>query len=164
MANTSIQGGTGKSLIGGDGAVGTITIGGDANEIDYLSPRNIIFFVLHKSKLDSEMELQTMPSDHSRLQSQFIRGADDWEMKDFDGTTAGTDYDVMNFSNLTFGSVVTVLPSIYWELNLPTEQKVHPIILQVFGENHAKPMDLNFLRMVPEMEGYNMGGMEFWKY
>ena len=31
-------------------------------------------------------------------------GVYDWELQDFDGTTGGTDYDVMNFTNLSFGS------------------------------------------------------------
>ena len=73
-----------------------------------------IFFVLHKSKLDSEMELQTMPSDHSRLQLLiYWVGCLRWEMKDFDVLTAGTDYDVMNFSNLTLVRVVIALQLIY---------------------------------------------------
>ena len=108
LANTSIQGGTGKSLIGGDGAVGTITIGGDANEIDYLSPGQGISSSLSPSQKQVGFGNGTANDAIGSFTATTLNllggGVYDWEMKDFDGTTAGTDYDVMNFSNLTFGS------------------------------------------------------------
>ena len=107
MANT-IQGGSGKSLIGGDGTVGTVIIGGDANEVDYLSPGQGISSSLSPSQkqvgLGNGTANDAIGSFTATNLSLLGGGVYDWEMQDFDGTTGGTDYDVMNFTNLTFGS------------------------------------------------------------
>ena len=108
LANTSIQGGSGKSLIGGDGTVASITIGSGANEIDYLSPGQGISSSLSPSQ--KQMGLGNGAADDAigsftaTTLSLQGGGVYDWEMQDFDGTTGGTDYDVMNFTNLSFGS------------------------------------------------------------
>jgi autotransporter-associated beta strand protein len=108
LANNTIQGGSGKSIIGGDGTVGTIIIGGDANEIDYLSPGQGISSSLTPSLkqvgLGNGSANDAIGSFTATNLSLLGGGVYDWEMQDFDGTTGGTDYDVMNFTNLTFGS------------------------------------------------------------
>lgn len=108
LTNTSIQGGSGKSLIGGDGTVATISIGGDANEIDYLSPGQGISSSLTPSQkqvgLGNGAANDAIGSFTATNLSLLGGGVYDWEFQDFDGTTGGTDYDVMNFTNLTFGS------------------------------------------------------------
>ena len=107
MANT-IQGGSGKSLIGGDGTVASVTIGSDANEVDYLSPGQGVSSSLTPSQkqvgLGNGTANDAIGSFTATNLSLLGGGVYDWEIQDFDGTTGGTDYDVMNFTNLTFGS------------------------------------------------------------
>ncbi|MDG0963750.1 MAG: autotransporter-associated beta strand repeat-containing protein, partial [Opitutales bacterium] len=107
MTNT-IQGGSGKSLIGGDGTVASITIGSGANEIDYLSPGQGISSSLSPSQEQmgfgngaADDAIGSFTATTLSLQGG---GVFDWELQDFDGTTGGTDYDVMNFTNLSFGA------------------------------------------------------------
>ena len=104
----TIQGGSGKSLIGGDGTVSSVTIGSGANEVDYLSPGQGISSSLSPSQKqigfgngDADDAIGSFTATTLSLQGG---GVYDWEMQDFDGTTGGTDYDVMNFTNLSFGS------------------------------------------------------------
>ena len=108
LTNNTIQGGSGKSLIGGDGTVGTITIGNGANEIDYLSPGQGISSSLTPSQkqvgLGNGAADDAIGSFTATTLSLQGGGVYDWELQDFDGTTGGTDYDVMNFTNLSFGS------------------------------------------------------------
>ena len=104
----TIQGGSGKSLIGGDGTVSSVTIGSGANEIDYLSPGQGISSSLSPSQkqvgLGNGAADDAIGSFTATTLSLQGGGVYDWEMQDFDGTTGGTDYDVMNFTNLSFGS------------------------------------------------------------
>ena len=104
----TIQGGSGKSLIGGDGTVSSVTIGSGANEVDYLSPGQGISSSLSPSQKQigfgngaADDAIGSFTATTLSLQGG---GVYDWEMQDFDGTTGGTDYDVMNFTNLSFGS------------------------------------------------------------
>jgi autotransporter-associated beta strand protein len=104
----TIQGGSGKSLIGGDGTVSSVTIGSGANEVDYLSPGQGISSSLSPSQKQvgygngaADDAIGSFTATTLSLQGG---GVYDWELQDFDGTTGGTDYDVMNFTNLSFGS------------------------------------------------------------
>jgi autotransporter-associated beta strand protein len=104
----TIQGGSGKSLIGGDGTVSSVIIGSGANEVDYLSPGQGISSSLSPSQkqvgLGNGTANDAIGSFTATTLSLQGGGVYDWEMKDFDGTTGGTHYDVMNFTNLSFGS------------------------------------------------------------
>jgi autotransporter-associated beta strand protein len=104
----TIQGGSGKSLIGGDGTVSSVIIGSGANEVDYLSPGQGISSSLSPSQKQvglgngtADDAIGSFTATNLSLQGG---GVYDWEMQDFDGTAGGTDYDVMNFTNLSFGS------------------------------------------------------------
>ncbi|MBT3666199.1 MAG: hypothetical protein HN548_01870 [Opitutae bacterium] len=108
LANNTIQGGSGKSIIGGDGTVGTITIGGDANEIDYVSPGRGISSSLTPSvkqvDLDANSGSDAIGSFSATALSLNGGGVFDWQIQDFTGGAggAGTKYDVLNFETLTF--------------------------------------------------------------
>ena len=114
LSNT-ISGGTDatkKSLIGGDGTVSSITIGSGSGEIDVLSPGQGISSSLTETSGLSQKQVGYGNGDADDAIGSFTAttlslqggGVYDWEMKDFDGTTGGTHYDVMNFTNLSFGS------------------------------------------------------------
>ena len=114
LSNT-ISGGTAatkKSMIGGDGTVGSITIGSGSGEIDVLSPGQGISSSLTETTGLSKFQagfgngsadaaVGALTATNLSLQGG---GVFDWELQDFAGTTGGTDYDVMNFTNLAFGA------------------------------------------------------------
>jgi autotransporter-associated beta strand protein len=111
----TVQGGTDatkKSMIGGDGTVGSITIGSGSGEIDVLSPGQGISTSLTETSGLSKKQVALGNGTADDAIGSFTAttlslqggGVYDWEMQDFDGTTGGTDYDVMNFTNLSFGS------------------------------------------------------------
>jgi autotransporter-associated beta strand protein len=111
----TVQGGTDatkKSMIGGDGTVSSITIGSGSGEIDVLSPGQGISTSLTETSGLSKKQVALGNGAADDAVGSFTAttlslqggGVYDWEMQDFDGTTGGTDYDVMNFTNLSFGS------------------------------------------------------------
>ena len=108
LANSSIQGGSGKSLIGGDGTVASITIGSGANEVDYVSPGRGISSSLTPSvkqvDLDANSGSDAIGSFTATALSLNGGGVFDWQIKDFTAGSggAGTNYDVLNFETLTF--------------------------------------------------------------
>ena len=115
LTNTSIQGGTDaskKSIIGGDGIVSSITIGSGSGEIDVISPgRGISTSLTETSGLtknqlgyDNNNVGDAIGSFTATTLSLQGGGVFDWEIKDFNGNTAGTDYDVLNFSTLNLGA------------------------------------------------------------
>ncbi|MFL2929455.1 MAG: hypothetical protein ACJZ72_12845 [Opitutales bacterium] len=79
------------------------------------------------------------PLQHPSLRLQG-GGVYDWELQDFDGTTGGTDYDVMNFH----GSVILVPSSrsglrlIFWVSNQAMARRVHLIIWLGYGGSHRQ--------------------------
>jgi hypothetical protein len=103
---------TKKSMIGGDGTVSSVTIGSGSGEIDVLSPGQGISTSLTETSGLSNKQValgngaadDAIGSFTATTLSLQGGGVYDWEMQDFDGTTGGTDYDVMNFTNLSFGS------------------------------------------------------------
>jgi autotransporter-associated beta strand protein len=114
LSNT-INGGTDatkKSMIGGDGTVSSITIGSGSGEIDVLSPgRGISTSLTETSGLtknqlgyDNNNIGDAIGSFTATTLSLQGGGVFDWEIKDFNGNTAGTDYDVLNFGTLNLGA------------------------------------------------------------
>ena len=103
---------TKKSMIGGDGTVSSITIGSDSGEIDVLSPgRGISTSLTETSGLtknqlgyDNNNIGDAIGSFTATTLSLQGGGVFDWEIKDFNGNTAGTDYDVLNFGTLNLGA------------------------------------------------------------
>ena len=109
-----------KSVIGGDGAINTVSIGNGTNEVDFISPG-----LGYGSSLSSADSLNqavilndnSTAGDISDDASASIGGfsvtnlslnADgvyDWELKDFDGTSPGNDWDMISFTNLSFGAL-----------------------------------------------------------
>ena len=108
LANNTIRGGSGKSLIGGDGTVGSVIIGSDANEVDYVSPGRGISSSLTPSvkqvDLDASSGTDAIGSFTATALTLNGGGVFDWEIKDFTGgaSGAGSKYDVLNFETLTF--------------------------------------------------------------
>jgi autotransporter-associated beta strand protein len=115
LSQGTINGGTNaskKSMIGGDGTVSSITIGSGSGEIDVLTPgQGISSSLTETSGLTknqagfgngtADAAIGSFTATTLSLQGG---GVFDWELDDFDGTTGGTDYDVMNFTNLTLGA------------------------------------------------------------
>ena len=115
LSQGTINGGTNaskKSMIGGDGTVSSITIGSGSGEIDVLTPGQGISSSLTETSGLSQKQVgygngaadDAIGSFTATTLSLQGGGVYDWELQDFDGTTGGTDYDVMNFTNLSFGS------------------------------------------------------------
>ena len=108
LANTSIQGGTGKSIIGGDGTVGSVIIGSDANEVDYVSPGRGISSSLTPSVKQVDLDVSSGTDAIGSFTATALTlnggGVFDWQIKDFAGgaSGAGSKYDVLNFETLTF--------------------------------------------------------------
>ncbi len=117
MANT-IQGGSSnsqKSIIGGKGTVSSNLIIGDASgEIDVLAPGQGISTSLTETAGLSKNQAP-LGNVHSGGVADSIGtfsttgnltlaggGVFDWEIKDFHGGSAGTDWDLLAFDNLTF--------------------------------------------------------------
>ena len=129
LAGAVTGSGSDKSVIGGDGTVLSVVIGNSSGEVDFVSPG-----LGHASSLTSASSLNQSISlndggtastsdDAAASIGSFTAttltledgGVFDWEIKDFDGTSPGTDYDVLNFTNLSFGSssssfTINVLP------------------------------------------------------
>ena len=129
LAGAVTGSGSDKSVIGGDGTVLSVVIGNSSGEVDFVSPG-----LGHASSLTSASSLNQSVSlndggtvstsdDAAASIGSFTAttltledgGVFDWEIKDFDGTSPGTDYDVLNFTNLSFGSssssfTINVLP------------------------------------------------------
>lgn len=106
-----------KSMIGGDGTLSYTTgdgivIGSGSGEIDVISPgQGISSSLTETSGLTKDQAgfgngvadnaIGSLTVSELRLKNG---GVYDWELQDFDGTTGGTDYDVMNFTDLHFGA------------------------------------------------------------
>ncbi len=101
-----------KSMVGGDGTIATVAIGGDTTEITVVSPGQGI-----SSSLSSETTLQqssvgtggsaelAMGDFTITSLSLMDGGVYDWEISDFsESAVAGTDFDVLKFNTLTFDS------------------------------------------------------------
>jgi autotransporter-associated beta strand protein len=115
LSQGTINGGTNaskKSMIGGDGTVSSITIGSGSGEIDVLSPGQGISSSLtetsgltkNQAGFGNGVADAAIGSFTATTLSLQGGGVFDWELQDFDGTTGGTDYDMMNFTNLSFGA------------------------------------------------------------
>jgi len=121
VGNT-ISGGTGKSMIGGDGTITSVTVGSAAGEIDAISPGEG-----HSSSTSSAGSTQQVARNDSladAIGSLTITtlnlndgGVFDWEIGDFSGSTAGSDWDLLNVGTLNFDPssstmTVNILPLI----------------------------------------------------
>ena len=121
VGNT-ISGGTGKSMIGGDGTITSVTVGSAAGEIDVISPGEG-----HSSSTSSAGSTQQVARNTSladAIGSLTITtlnlndgGVFDWEIGDFSGSTAGSDWDLLNVGTLNFDPssstmTVNILPLI----------------------------------------------------
>ena len=119
-----------KSVLGGKGSVHTATIGNSSGEIDFISPG----LGLASSMSSSTSLNQSISKNNNATVGDFSDDAEasigsfttttlglndggvyDWELKDFNGTTPGTDWDVLSFTNLSFGSLgssftINILP------------------------------------------------------
>lgn len=110
LTNNTIQGGSGKSLIGGDGIAGTIRVGSDANEIDYISPGRGISSSLTPSVKQVDLDAKSGADAIGSFTATdlFLNGGGvfDWQIQNFIGGAggAGSNYDVLNFNQLTFES------------------------------------------------------------
>ena len=125
LAGAVTGSGSDKSVIGGDGTVSSVVIGSGSGEVDFVSPG-----LGHASSLTSASSFNQSVSlndggtastsdDAAASIGSFTAttlvlndgGVFDWEIKDFDGTSPGTDFDVLNFTNLSFdnlGSIFTM--------------------------------------------------------
>ena len=103
---------TDKSMVGGDGTIGTVVIGGDTAEITVVSPGQGISTSLSNETTTQQTTLGTGGSAALAMGDFTITnltlnngGVYDWEISDFsESGVAGTDFDVLKFNNLTFDS------------------------------------------------------------
>lgn len=101
-----------KSMVGGDGTITSVTIGGDTTEITVVSPGQGISTSLTNETTTQQTSLGTGGSAALAMGDFTITnltlndgGVYDWEISDFsESGTAGTDYDVLKFNSLTFDS------------------------------------------------------------
>lgn len=119
LAGAVTGSGSDKSVVGGDGTVLSVVIGNSSGEVDFVSPG-----FGHASSLTSASSLNQSVSlndggtgstsdDAAASIGSFTTtnltlndgGVFDWEIKDFDGTSPGADYDVLNFTYLSFDNI-----------------------------------------------------------
>lgn len=106
------QGGSGKSMIGGNGIISAATIGDGANEIDYISPGRGITSSLTPSQKSTDYDASVAANSPSigdfTVTSLTLNSGSvyDWQIDDFTGGSsgAGSKYDVLKFNSLTFES------------------------------------------------------------
>ena len=110
---------TGKSMIGGDGTISSVTVGSGASEIDVISPGEG-----HSSSTSSAGSTQQVARNTSladAIGSLTITtlnlnagGVFDWEIGDFSGSTAGSDWDLLNVGTLNWDTsnsiTINILP------------------------------------------------------
>jgi hypothetical protein len=125
LTGAVIGSGSDKSVIGGDGTVSSVVIGNSSGEVDFISPglghassqtssSSLNQFVLLNDGGTASTSDDTAASIGSFTATTLTLndgGVFDWEIKDFDGISPGTDYDVLKFTNLSFdnlGSVFTM--------------------------------------------------------
>jgi hypothetical protein len=125
LTGAVIGSGSDKSVIGGDGTVSSVVIGNSSGEVDFISPglghassqtssSSLNQFVLLNDGGTPSTSDDTAASIGSFTATTLTLndgGVFDWEIKDFDGISPGTDYDVLKFTNLSFdnlGSVFTM--------------------------------------------------------
>ena len=116
VGNT-VSGGSGKSMIGGDGTITTVTVGSGSGEIDVISPGEG-----HSTSTSSSSSNQQVARNDSladAIGSMTITTLNlnagsvyDWEIGDFSGSTAGSDWDLLNIGTLnwdnTAGTALTI--------------------------------------------------------
>ena len=105
----TVQGGTGKSIIGGKGTIAAATIGNGAGEIDYISPGRGITSSLTPSQKAVDYDASGSDSiGDFTVTSLTLNGGSvyDWQIDDFTGGAgnAGSKYDVLKFNSLSFES------------------------------------------------------------
>jgi autotransporter-associated beta strand protein len=119
VGNT-IAGGSGKSMIGGEGTITSVTVGSAAGEVDAISAG-----FGHSSSTSSASSTQQVARNTSlddAIGSFTITNLDlndggvfDWEISDFSGSAAGSDWDLLNVGALDFDPsssklIVNILP------------------------------------------------------
>ncbi|MEC8043150.1 MAG: PEP-CTERM sorting domain-containing protein [Verrucomicrobiota bacterium] len=113
LANTSVTAaGTDKSMVGGDGTLSNITIGGDSGEFTAVSPGQGISSSLTNKTSNQQVSLGNGGSSDNAMGDLTITtlalnkgGVYDWEIEDFrTSASGGSDFDVLKFNNLTFDS------------------------------------------------------------
>jgi len=112
LGNT-IAGGSGKSMIGGDGTFTSVTVGSGGGEVDTISPGSG-----HSTSTSSGSSTQQVNRNTSlddAIGSLTIANLDlnhggvfDWEIGDFSGSTAGSDWDLLTVDNFDFSGTFTV--------------------------------------------------------
>jgi hypothetical protein len=118
LANTTIQGSaSGKSMVGGDGTFGAITVGSGTNEIKAISPGRGISSSLspsnHQVTLGTGGAAANAMGDLTVTTLVLNNGAVfDWEISDFNSganqSSFNDEFDVLNFGTLQFGSGATI--------------------------------------------------------
>jgi len=110
--------------------VANTVIGSAEGEVDFISPglglassmNSLSFLNQAISKNDNDTPLDKSDDASASIGSFTVTtvglndgGVFDWEIKDFDGTTPGTDWDLLSFTNLSLGSTgskftINILP------------------------------------------------------
>jgi len=104
----------GKSIVGGDGTIASLNVGSDTSEIDVISPGE--GHSSSTSSAGSTQQVSRNASLASALGSLTITSLDlddggvfDWEIGDFSGSTAGSDWDLLNVGTLDFDPSASTL-------------------------------------------------------
>jgi len=106
----TVEGGTGKSMIGGGGTIGTVNLGAVVStDIDYISPGRGISSSLSPSKKQVNFDANESTSIDTLTVNTLNwndGGVFDWQIKDFDpsGGTEGEDWDFLSITSLNFES------------------------------------------------------------
>ena len=130
LSGSVLGSGSQKSVIGGGGMVANTVIGSAEGEVDFISPglglassmNSLSFLNQAISKNDNDTPLDTSDDASASIGSFTVTtvglndgGVFDWEIKDFAGTTPGSDWDLLSFTNLSLGSTgskftINILP------------------------------------------------------
>jgi hypothetical protein len=101
----SLDSATDKSMVGGKGTLGAVTIGNTAGEIDVVSPGHGISSSLTSTNSQQQVSLANGSDSVGTFTVTSLQlrdgGVYDWEISNFDGS-AGSDWDVLAFNTLTF--------------------------------------------------------------
>lgn len=104
-----------KSMVGGDGTISSVTIGGDTAEITVVSPGQGISSSISSETTTQQSSVGTGGSADLAMGDFTVTtlalndgGVYDWEITDFsESGVGGTDYDVLKFNSLTFDNTGT---------------------------------------------------------
>ena len=160
---------SGKSIVGGDGTIASLNVGDDnTSEIDVISPGG--GYSTSTSSGTSTQQVAYNSSLADAIGSLTITSLDlddggvfDWEISDFSGSTAGTDWDLLNVGTFDFNPTnstfaINILPL---ASDGSAGETTGGIWSNKSGTNGFKFLDFNSWNNAPAQSGTLTDGFSF---